>query len=205
MSFTIAATKANLIKTKRSLAFTREAHELLDEKRRILMHELTSILYITENIERESDAKLQEAYKILDKAVVAMGKRRVEEISFSIDINNDISISNKRVMGVNIPLIELDVKDNPPYCSPYGVSLYLDEAILKFKEALNLLAQLAEKRITLLRIAEEVRKTIRKVNALEKIYIPDFENILKYIGDRLDEEGRNSFSTMKMIKLRLGR
>ncbi len=55
----------------------------------------------------------------------------------------------------------------------------------------------------LLRIAEEVFRTIRKVNALEKIYIPNYEDTFKNISERLDEEGRESFCMLKMIKARL--
>jgi V/A-type H+-transporting ATPase subunit D len=78
--------------------------------------------------------------------------------------------------------------------------LYVDEAIERFKAVLALLAQLAEKKITLMRLAEEAQKTIRKVNALEKIYIPYYEDTVKYIGERLDEESRDSFSMLKLIK-----
>jgi V/A-type H+-transporting ATPase subunit D len=83
------------------------------------------------------------------------------------------------------------------------VSFYLEEAVVKFKEVLALIAQLAEKKIALLRIAEEVFKTIRKVNALEKIYIPNYEDTFKNISERLDEAGRESFGMLKMIKARL--
>jgi len=59
---------------------------------------------------------------------------------------------------------------------------------------------LQKKKITLLRLAEEAQKTIRKVNALEKIHIPYYEDTVKYIADRIDEESRDSFSMLKLIK-----
>jgi V/A-type H+-transporting ATPase subunit D len=103
-------------------------------------------------------------------------------------------------MGVSIPLVNLYIRKNPPYYSLYEVNLYVDEAIAKFKEALKLLAVLAERKITLLRLAHEAQKTIRKVNALEKIYLPYYKDTLKYIGDRLDEESRDAFAMLKLIK-----
>jgi len=63
-----------------------------------------------------------------------------------------------------------------------------------------LLSVLAEKKITLLRLAEEAQKTIRKVNALEKIYLPYYNETLKYIADKLDEESRDAFAMLKLIK-----
>jgi V/A-type H+-transporting ATPase subunit D len=108
-------------------------------------------------------------------------------------------------MGVTIPIVNLKTAENPPYYSPYETSFYVDETIVKFKEAIKLLAQLAEKKIALLRLAKELQKTIRKVNALEKIYLPYYSMSLKYIGDRLDEESRDAFSMLKLIKERLGK
>ncbi|MDD5155181.1 MAG: V-type ATP synthase subunit D [Candidatus Omnitrophica bacterium] len=203
MKVNLAATKTNLLRVKKTLTLTHEGYELLDEKRKILINELNTIIHITERLQKQVDEALQEGYRLVDNAIVVMGRRRMEELSFSIDIKNSISISQRRVMGVNIPVINLQTSDHPPYYSPYEVSLHVDEVILKFKDIVKSLAQLAEKKIASLRIAKEVQKTIRKVNALEKIYIPYYEESLKFISDRLDEESRESFSMLKLIKKKL--
>lgn len=203
MKLNIAATKTNLLNIKKSLAFTKEGYELLDEKRKILINELNSVIDIAKKLENDLNKMLKDAYATIDKGVVIMGRSRAESLSFAGGIKNEISISNRRVMGVDIPMVKLEITDNPPHHSPYGVNFYLEEAIVKFKEVLKLIAQLAEKKIALLRIAEEVFKTIRKVNALEKIYIPNYEDTFKNISERLDEEGRESFCMLKMIKARL--
>jgi len=62
---------------------------------------------------------------------------------------------------------------------------------------------LAELKISIIRLAGEVRKTIRKVNALEKIAIPDLKDTVKYIQNRLEENERDMFVLMKMVKSRL--
>ncbi|MCX5665450.1 MAG: V-type ATP synthase subunit D [Candidatus Omnitrophica bacterium] len=203
MKLNIAATKTNLLSIKKSLALTKEGYELLDEKRKILINELNAVIDIAEKLESDLNIMLKDAYATIDRGVVAMGRSRAESLSFAGGITNDISISNRRVMGVDIPMVKLKITDNPPHHSPYGVSFYLEEGIVKFKEVLKLIAALAEKKIALLRIAEEVFKTIRKVNALEKIYIPNYQDTFKSISDRLDEEGRESFCMLKMIKTRL--
>jgi V/A-type H+/Na+-transporting ATPase subunit D len=205
MKVNIAATKTNLLRVKKTLAMTREGYELLDQKRKILMAELNTIVHMTEKLQGDVDSKLREAYEVLDKATVVMGRKRLEELSFSIDIKNNLSLSQRRIMGVTIPLVNLKTAENPPYYSPYEISFYVDETIVRFKEAIKLLAQLAEKKIALLRLAKELQKTIRKVNALEKIYLPYYSVALKYIGDRLDEESRDAFSMLKLIKERLGK
>lgn len=200
MKTDIAATKTNLLKIKKALSLTKEGHGLLDEKRKILLSELTAIVDTVDQHQRELDFAFKEAYETVDRAVVAIGRKRLEELSFSIDIKSELSISQRRVMGVSVPVVELQIKENPPYYSLYEVNFYVDEAIAKFKEILKILVVLAEKKIALLRLAREAQKTIRKVNALEKIYLPYYRDTLKYIGDRLDEESRDAFSMLKLIK-----
>jgi V/A-type H+-transporting ATPase subunit D len=203
LKLNIAATKTNLLSVKKSLALTREGYELLDEKRKILITELNAVVDIAQNLEKDLNKMIRDAYATIDRAVVVMGRSHAESLSFASDMKNEIAITTRRVMGVNIPIIKLGITDKPPHYSLHGVSFYLEEGIVKFKEVLKLIAQLAEKKIALLRIAEEVFKTIRKVNALEKIYIPNYEDTFKSISERLDEEGRESFGMLKMIKARL--
>jgi V/A-type H+-transporting ATPase subunit D len=200
MKADIAATKTNLLKVRKSLSLTEEGYELLDEKRKILLSELTAVVDSVDQHQKEVDNAFKEAYEMVDKAVVGIGRKRIEELSFSIDIKSELSITGKRVMGVGVPIVNVEIRENPPYYSPYEVNLYVDEAITRFKEILKLLAVLAEKKITLLRLAREAQKTIRKVNALEKVYLPYYRDTLKYIGDRLDEESRDAFAMLKLIK-----
>jgi len=200
MRIALAATKTNLLKVKKSLALTQEGFELLDEKRRILLEELASIIDSVDRYQEQVDNALWEAYGLVDKATVSLGRKRMEELSFSVDIKSEVSISQRRVMGVGVPVINLSVRDNPPYYSLHEVNLNVDEAIAKFREVIKLAAGLAEKKITLLRLAEEAQKTIRKVKALEKIYLPYYREAFKYIGDRLDEESRDAFALLKLIK-----
>jgi len=203
MKVNIAATKTNLLRVKKSLALTREGYQLLDEKRRILMSELSSIIQITDKIQEELEKALRQAYTVSGKAVVTMGQKRLDALSFAINIKNDISLSQRRIMGVSIPVVELITRHYPPYYSSFDVSLHVDEVIVSFEGILKLIAQLAEKKIALLRLAKELQKTVRKVNALEKVYLPYFNDAFKYIGDRLDEESREAFGMLKIIKERM--
>jgi len=132
-----------------------------------------------------------------------MGRRKVEELSLSVETEQTIRISQRRVMGVSLPVIDAKVKQNSPYFSCPGVSFYVDETITRFSSFVEILTSLAEKKIAVLRLAREVKKTIRKVNALEKIYLPYYKDGVKYINDRLDEESRDAFSMLKIIKKNL--
>jgi V/A-type H+-transporting ATPase subunit D len=132
-----------------------------------------------------------------------MGKLKVQYLTGAVNITTDIIIRSRRVMGVSLPVVETEFKEHPPYYSPMGTSFWIDSSINFFKEALQLLGRLSELKISVLRLANEVKKTIRKVNALEKIAIPDLQETVRSIENRLEENERDMFVLMKMVKANL--
>ena len=144
-----------------------------------------------------------EAFAALQQSVLNMGRQAVFNVTPAVNIKTDLTITMRRIMGVNIPHVEVDIKDNAPHFCPGETSFWVDEAIFRFKGLLEDLGKLAELRISLIRLAEEVRKTMRRVNALDKIAIPDYKESIKYIEDTLEESERDIFATQKLIKERL--
>jgi V/A-type H+-transporting ATPase subunit D len=134
-----------------------------------------------------------------------MGRREVNMIALGMNIESEISFSEKRVMGVSLPRVMVRFDDRSPYFAAAESSIWIDEAIKKFREVLRLLGTLAEARISLMRLSREVGKTIRRVNALEKIFIPDYDETLKYIEMALEESEREAFFVLKLVKDRLSR
>ena len=78
-------------------------------------------------------------------------------------------------------------------------------AIDKYQEALRLMGQMAQLKVSIMRLSREVKKTIRKVNALEKLVIPDKEETVRYLVGRIEESERESFILLKSVKDRLER
>ena len=106
-------------------------------------------------------------------------------------------------MGVRLPVVDTTFTEHAPYFSPAGTSFWIDEAIDGFKQVLGLVGRLAELKVSIMRLARDVRRTIRKVNALEKIAIPELEETVGLIQERLEENEREMFVLMKMVKSRL--
>ena len=199
----IAPTKTNLIKLKDELKFARQGYELLDQKRNILINELLTLVDLAVESEERAFAALEEAYASLEASSRDIGKLSVQSLVGSIRIDSDMSIRQRRVMGVRLPLVTTAFEDYPPYVSPDGLSLHIPSSIENFKKALKILGELAELKVSIMRLAQEVKKTIRKVNALEKIAIPELEDSVGFIRNRLEENERESFVLMKMIKQRM--
>jgi V/A-type H+-transporting ATPase subunit D len=148
---------------------------------------------------------LEEAYRTLEQAVLRMGKLRVSNLASAVNIRAEINLKQRRVMGVRLPVVDTSFTEHPPYYSLLGTSFWIDNALEEFKNALQLMGRLAELKISIIRLAAEVRKTIRKVNALEKIAIPDLAETVTFIQNRLEENERDMFVLMKIVKSRLER
>ena len=200
-----APTKTNLLRLKNDLSFAQQGYELLDQKRNILIIELLSLVDQTTDYQNRVDEALSQAYKALEEAVLDMGKLKVQYLTGAVNITTDIVIKSRRVMGVSLPVVETEFKEVPPYYSPMGTSFWIDSSISFFKQTLGLLGRLSELKISVLRLANEVKKTIRKVNALEKIAIPDLKETVHFIQSRLEENERDMFVLMKLVKSNLER
>ena len=198
-----APTKTNLLRLRNDLNFARQGYELLDQKRNILIIELLALVDQTTDYQNRVENALAKAFQALEEAVLDMGKLKVQYLTGAVNISTDIVIRYRRVMGVSLPVVETEFKEHPPYYSPMGTSFWIDSSINFFKEALSLLGRLSELKISVLRLANEVKKTIRKVNALEKIAIPDLQDTVRFIESRLEENERDMFILLKMVKSNL--
>jgi V/A-type H+-transporting ATPase subunit D len=198
-----APTKTNLLRLKNDLMFARQGYELLDQKRNILIIELLALVDQTVDFQSRVENALEKAYTALEQTVLDMGKLKVQYLTGAVHITTDITVRSRRVMGVILPVIETEFREYAPHFSPMGTSFWVDSALQSFKDALKLLGKLAELKISVLRLANEVKKTIRKVNALEKIAIPDLKETVHYIESRLEENERDMFILMKMVKVNL--
>jgi V/A-type H+-transporting ATPase subunit D len=203
--YEIAPTRTNLMRIKRDLGFASEGWELIDQKRKILSVELMGLIDHAVEAQEEVEAKLAEAFDALDQSMLRMGRREVNLIALGMNITSEINIGEKRVMGVSIPRVRVELEDRSPYFAATESSIWIDEAIKKFRDVLQLLGNLAEARISLMRLSREVTKTVRRVNALEKNFIPDYEDTLKYIKTSIEESEREAFFILKLIKDRLSR
>lgn len=200
-----APTKTNLLKLRSNLQFAEQGYELLDQKRNILIVELLSLVDQTADHQARVDAALAEAYETFQKAILDMGRLKVQYLTGAVNIATDITVGSRRVMGVNLPVVDTEFTEHRPYFSPMGTSFWIDSSVQNFKEVLRLLGKLSELRISVLRLANEVKRTIRKVNALEKIAIPDLKEAVHYIETRLEENERDMFTLMKRVKENLDR
>ena len=193
-------TKGNLILAKNSLALATQGYGLMDKKRNILLRELMGLIDQAKAIQSEIDSTFTAAYKALQKANIEMGIHYVEEIAGSLPVTDDIRIkaveadcmyAARSIMGTEIPLVEYTPsKDEKPPYSFYSTSDSLDEARIAFERVKELTADLATVETSAYRLAESIKKTQKRANALKNITIPSYQALVKDITNALEEKDR---------------
>ena len=201
----IAPTKSNLIRTKERLATAEEGYDLLEQKREILVMELMQKVEDVKLLERDLDAQVAVAYPALKRMLIVVGRERSDRLSR--DIRYLFEIHEKRVnaAGMSLPSLEITMPDAELKYSPANSFAECDETVLEFFKLLKIVTELAAVRTITWRLAREVRKTQRRVNALEKMVIPTARETKVYIESALEERDRDAFFTSKLLKRKAGK
>lgn len=198
--YKITPTKANLIKSKNSLAFAKKGYELLDRKRTLLIREMMSLIDEASNLQKEIEIEFSKAYDALKLANITMGTENVEKIARSIEKEKDFTMLTKSVMGVEIPHIKYEEDSLTVEYGFFRTNPAFDKAVLSFNNIRKLIYKLAEVENSVYKLAMEIKKTQKRTNALEKIQIPKYSSTIKYIEEVLEEKEREDFFRLKRIK-----
>ena len=196
----IAPTKSNLLRVKERLAIAEEGHDLLEQKREILVMELMQKLEQVKMLERELDNRVATAYPCLKRMLVVVGRERAEKLAQNISYRFELREKQVTAAGMKLPGLEIRLPNAELKYSPVNSFAECDETVLEFFEMLKICTELAAVRTLTWRLAREVRKTQRRVNALEKMVIPTASETRVYIEASLEERDRDSFFTSKLLK-----
>ena len=199
----IAPTKTNLLEYKGQLKFSQDGHALLEQKREVLVMNLLEIIAKIKDQRKRLNELLGHAYQFLAILELEIGEFEIERVLKGIHSELRLEIIERSVMGVAVPTIKnkdkLTLKEGPQV-SISTTTLNYDSLMKTVTEIMKLLFYVAEVEVSAWRLAYEIKKTQRRVNALENNFIPMFKDIVKYIQDTLEERERETFFQMKRVK-----
>lgn len=201
MSQPIIPTKGELLKLISSEKLAEKGFELMDRKRNILMREMMEILNDVRELRSTVSKKFQDAYKALQEANITLGI--VDDIAKSIPIDNGLTLKYRSVMGVELPKVSHDAHHVRITYGLGATNTKFDYAYKTFLELREMIVKLAEIDNATYRLANAIRKTKKRANALEQIVLPRFRSNIKWIRDVLEEKDRETFARQKMIKKNL--
>lgn len=194
----IFPTKANLMATQKSLSLAKLGYELMDRKRNILVREMMQLVDEAKEVESTINEAYKKAYASLQKANITLG--RCSDYARTVPLDETLKVDYKSVMGVEIPQITIGEQDMKNYYGFDTTNSYLDEAYFNFNEAKRLSVKLVETQTSIYRLADAIKKTQKRANALNNIMIPKFTQTVKFISEALDEKEREDFTRLKVVK-----
>lgn len=202
MRYDIAPTKTALFDYKDQLSFSQEGRNLLEEKREVLVMQLLGIL---QNYKHKRHL-LEEKWSNFSREFLFLkalsGEEGVAEMT-CLDVAHPLSsveMTEKSIMGVLLPFLKPLDRRNIAVKNFLTTNVFYDELYLQFQGLFTLILEVAELESAVWRLAGEIRRTQRKVNALENIFIPEFKEIVKFISDTLEERDRETLFQMKKVK-----
>ena len=193
-------TKGNLILAKNSLTLARQGYELMDKKRNILIRELMGLVDQAKDIQGEIDTTFTRAYACLQRANIQHGISKVEELAYTVPIEDSIRIQTRSIMGTEIPKVKYEKENTRPTYAFSTSRESIDIARDAFCRVKELTLKLSEVENAAYRLASSIKKTQKRANALKNITIPMYDNLVYTITNALEEKEREEFTRLKVIK-----
>ncbi len=192
-------TKSSFLKLKEELSFAYEGYDLLNQKREILALEIVKHIGEIRRVEAELASALSGMYETYRSAAVEMGSDTITMKSGNENRSYFLYKESFTLLGMKLPKIRLSPKKARPPAALYGTAASYDEAKEKARKAVEIVTVYATLVKTIVMLSRELKKVQRKVNALEKIFIPQREEAKKFIQERLEEMEREEVFVKKLI------
>lgn len=197
-------TRMELTNLKRKLATARKGHKLLKDKRDELMRRFLELIRETRALRREVEEGISAANSHMSVARSVMTDEEIEVALMMPSQRMGASVEEKNIMSVNVPVFKPELKSaEDGEIFSYGYAFTggdLDAAVASLAEIMPDMLRLAETEKTCRLLASEIEKTRRRVNALEHVLIPQYEETIKYITMKLDENERSSTTRLMKVK-----
>lgn len=197
----VKPTRMELSNLKKRRAVAIRGHKLMKDKRDEMVRRFIGYVKKNKELRERAEKQLSEAMRAFVLARASMTAEEVEEALVYPARPAEVSSRIAHVLSIEVPKLELTTTGDFSY--PYGfatTSAQLDGAVRALAELLPLLIELAEIEKTCNRLADEIEKTRRRVNALEYVMIPQFDETIHRISMKLDENERGNLTRIMKTK-----
>ena len=191
-------TRMELLQQRKRLQAAKRAHDLLEDKRNELIQRFLPLIKEVRGLRREAREKLKKSYRDLQRAKMINSEKQIEECLMWTQAKTSLEIIS--YTSLKTPQFKIVREGDLFSYGFYESNWRLDEGIRSFTEILPSLLELAQKEEEVKRLAKEIDWTRRRVNALEYIFIPQIEGVVKYITMKLEERERAHIINIMKVK-----
>ena len=197
-------TRMQLSKLKKQLVTAVRGHKMLKDKRDELMRQFLELVRETRDLRDKVERELENCNAHFVNASAVMSKQALDGSLLSPKQQVNLEISAKNVMSVEIPQFEAgkrtaDKGDIVPYGFAF-TTFELDDAVMSLDKILPDMIKLAQYEKSCELMSAEIEKTRRRVNSLEHVMIPRYQETIKFISMKLEENDRSSRTRLMKVK-----
>ncbi len=199
----VPITRSALLARRGRLDLAKRGLELLEQKRDRLLDEFRDAAQHVLTEAGELDRAVGAGRRALIAAEVADGPEIVGSAALAARRDLVVSARPVTVMGVRIAEIDYAPLGRPRMGRGYtaaGSTAHVDEVAAAFEGVAEQVLRLAAHEVRIRRLSDEIRKTSRRVNALENTLIPRLEVEIRWIASRIEERERQDRFRLKRIK-----
>ena len=194
-------TKMALLELKSKHSRAKKGHKLLNDKQEGLMSAFMEIIREAQKLRKEAEENLGDVFTYL---LLASGSTShpefIEAAILKPSMEASLKVTVKNIMSVKIAEMEAEFSEDKASYGFLHTTGELDTGLSKLKEFIPTLVKLAAIEKKAERMAEELEKTRRRVNALEHVMIPNLQDTMKFIQQALDEKGRMEKIVSMIVK-----
>jgi len=195
-----AKNKTALLELKKDLDLAYNGAQILEEKRNILLKEIIALLDRVEEERTKLNKAVQQSYQTLIKAFMESGRDQLKKEASLPIFKGELHVYEKSFIGILVPEITYKLE---PLRFPLNIgseTLFLEVARKSFMDTTSLILELAEIEFKAWRLARELKKTVVRVNALQKYYVPNYNKAIKETTTALEEVEREFLLILKRSK-----
>ncbi|MBS7297877.1 MAG: V-type ATP synthase subunit D [Eubacteriales bacterium] len=197
-------TRMELTRLKKSLAVALRGHKLLKDKRDELMRQFLDIVREAKVLRENTEKKLKAANQSFAIAGSVLQREVIDSALLLPKQEVTLEVGERNIMSVDIPVFKTTTRATAEGdMFSYGYAYTggdLDDAISALSDVSADMLKLAELEKAAGMLAGEIERTRRRVNALEYVMIPDYQDTIKYITMKLDESERSNITRLMKIK-----
>ena len=201
MRMRVNPNRMQLLRLKSRLVVARRGHKLLKDKQEELMRQFLGMVHTANDLRGEVEAELAAAYAAFVSARFEMSGSAMESALAFSQRRVELVADREQVMNLKVPKFAVEFPEDAELGYGYAdTTAELDRALELYAAIIPRLMQVAELEKGVQLLAAELEKTRRRVNALEHILVPNLEETIKFIADRLSEQERESSTRLMKVK-----
>jgi V/A-type H+-transporting ATPase subunit D len=181
-----------LLRLRKRIELARRGHKLLQEKLEGLIKEFMPLVEEYVMLRDQLDRQTPRVLALFSTVAVEMGDENLRTALGQTGFKGEVDLSEERRANVPVPVLNVHTERSSLFYSLLSTPATFDRAVAQLDGLFSLILRTAEKEEGVRRLAKEIERTRRRVNALEYILIPGLLRARKFIQAKLDEDERAS-------------